>query len=188
MVEAAPAPPFEVVQPELVFEFLVVALDPPAQLGQADELGAGQRRRQRGQPVLRGGRFPVWPLDQQPLFRSWRRAPLVAVRGSHADGGEPRAHRASGALTPAHRPPSARGQLLGQDQYAERPMPGGATNQRRRAPAPLVRLGHCGGGFTVRYLGQFSVSLLFRDARTGLPAGVDGVPSRSRRSDRGSCP
>ena len=37
MVEAAPAPSFKMSQPDLLLEFLVIALDPPAQLGQIDQ-------------------------------------------------------------------------------------------------------------------------------------------------------
>jgi hypothetical protein len=43
MMEASPPATFEMIEAELVFEFLVVALDPPAQVGQTDE--GGQRRR-----------------------------------------------------------------------------------------------------------------------------------------------
>ena len=39
MVEAAPAAPFEVAQPDLLFELLIVALDAPAQFGEIDQTG-----------------------------------------------------------------------------------------------------------------------------------------------------
>src|SRR5499426_3848810 len=38
MVEAAPSPSFKMSQPDLLLEFLIVAFDPPAQLGNVDEL------------------------------------------------------------------------------------------------------------------------------------------------------
>jgi hypothetical protein len=38
VVESEPSPTFEVVQAQLALEFLVVALDPPPQLGQSYEL------------------------------------------------------------------------------------------------------------------------------------------------------
>src|SRR5881409_3931034 len=47
MVEAPPAPPFEVIQPQLVLQLLVVPLDPPAQHGEPGRVGAGARRRPR---------------------------------------------------------------------------------------------------------------------------------------------
>jgi hypothetical protein len=50
MVEAAPASPFEMAEPNLPFEFVIVALNAPAQLGGADELTEwdfGRKRRER---------------------------------------------------------------------------------------------------------------------------------------------
>ena len=38
MVEAAPSSPFEVAEPNLLFEFLVVTFDAPAQFGGVDDL------------------------------------------------------------------------------------------------------------------------------------------------------
>jgi hypothetical protein len=46
--------------PAFLLQFLIVALDPPAQFGQINEIP--QRRRQSGQPILRGFGFPFWPL------------------------------------------------------------------------------------------------------------------------------
>jgi len=37
-METSPAAPFEVIEPHFLLEFFVIALDTPAQLGQADEL------------------------------------------------------------------------------------------------------------------------------------------------------
>ena len=37
-MEAAPAPPLVVPEPEFLFELLVIAFDPPAKLGQVDEM------------------------------------------------------------------------------------------------------------------------------------------------------
>jgi hypothetical protein len=36
MMEAAPASPFEVIQAEFILELLIVPLDPPAELGEAE--------------------------------------------------------------------------------------------------------------------------------------------------------
>jgi len=38
MVEAAPSSPFESPEPDFLLEFLIVALDPPAHLGNINEL------------------------------------------------------------------------------------------------------------------------------------------------------
>jgi hypothetical protein len=37
MVEAAPTPSFKMSQPDLLLEFLIVAFDPPAQLGNVEQ-------------------------------------------------------------------------------------------------------------------------------------------------------
>src|SRR6266545_2188423 len=42
MMEASPPAALEMVEPELVLEFLIVALDAPAELREADEGGAGR--------------------------------------------------------------------------------------------------------------------------------------------------
>src|SRR5438093_2967625 len=131
MVEAPPAPPFEVIQPQLVLQLLVVPLDPPAQHGEPDQIGARGRLRQRGQPILDRGGFGARPLDEQPLFGARRRPPVVAMRGPHADDREARTHRASGALAPRDGTPRPCWQLLGQCPYAE-----GAMSSGGLAPTP----------------------------------------------------
>src|SRR5881397_1030404 len=98
MMEASPAAALEMVEPELILELLIVALDAPAKLGEADEFGDGGRRRQGREPVLRGRGVPAWPFDQQPLFRSGCRAPLIAMRGPHAQAREAGAHRPARAF------------------------------------------------------------------------------------------
>src|SRR6266536_2102538 len=80
MMEASPAAALEMIQPELVLELLIVALDPPTQLGEADELGERGRLRQRREPILRGLRVLSRPLDQHPLLRPGRRALRVPSR------------------------------------------------------------------------------------------------------------
>ena len=67
MIEAAPAPAFEVIQPQLVLQFLIVALDPPAQHREPSHVGARGRRRQGGEPILDRRGFPARPLDEQAL-------------------------------------------------------------------------------------------------------------------------
>jgi hypothetical protein len=47
MVEATPASPLEVTKANFLFEFVVVALNAPAQLGNIDELTEANIRRKR---------------------------------------------------------------------------------------------------------------------------------------------
>jgi len=52
MVEAAPASPFEVAEPNLLFEFVIVALNAPAQLGGVNELPEADVGWKRREPIF----------------------------------------------------------------------------------------------------------------------------------------
>ena len=77
MVEAAPSPSFEMSQPDLLLEFLIVAFDPPSQLGNVDATGglrldAKDRERLNSgvQSVLVKEMFP--PPVRRSSNRPWR--------------------------------------------------------------------------------------------------------------------
>src|SRR6266508_1205747 len=95
MMEASPPAALEMVEPELVLEFLIVALDAPAEFREADEVGDGGRLGQGREPILRGRGGAPGPFDQHPLLRSGRRALLVAMGGPYAEPGEAGVHRAA---------------------------------------------------------------------------------------------
>src|SRR3989304_3925813 len=86
MMEPPPPAALEMIEPELVLELLIVALDAPAQLGEPNEVGDRRRRRQRRQPILRGLRFASRPFDQQPLLRPGRRATARSGRAGRVAG------------------------------------------------------------------------------------------------------
>ncbi|GHD76466.1 hypothetical protein GCM10010317_093080 [Streptomyces mirabilis] len=66
VVPAGPRTPLDVVQAQAVFEFAVVVLDAPADLGQTDQVSHRSTRRQVGQPVI-GGRLGAFGLfGKQP--------------------------------------------------------------------------------------------------------------------------
>ena len=88
MMEAAPSTSFVVAQPKFLLQFLIIPFDDPAVFGQVHQFPQVKDRRQGGQPVLGGFRFLGWPFDQQPFFRMWLRAPVVAMRGAHSQGGK----------------------------------------------------------------------------------------------------
>ncbi len=64
MVEAAPPTTFIVPEAEFLFEFLVIALDAPAQLGEIDEAREGKVRRQGREPIFGRLVFTLGPFDQ----------------------------------------------------------------------------------------------------------------------------
>ena len=68
MVEASPASPFEVAEPDLLLEVLIIALDAPAHHGDVDEAVEGDVPRQRGEPEFRRRLLALRPLDQQPFL------------------------------------------------------------------------------------------------------------------------
>src|SRR5216683_2438619 len=104
-MKATPPPALEVIEPELVLELLIIALDAPAQFGEAHKLGDRRRRRQGREPILRGLGVASRPLDQQPLFRPGLRTRLIAMGGPHTQPREAGAHRAPCSFTPRHRTP-----------------------------------------------------------------------------------
>src|ERR1035441_10110506 len=67
VVEAAPSSPFEMSQPDLLLEFLIVALDAPAQLGDVDQLAEGDVFRKGREPVFGRLVLALRPLDQATL-------------------------------------------------------------------------------------------------------------------------
>src|SRR3954451_17404355 len=108
MVEAAPAASLVVSKTQFLFELLVVAFDPPAQLGQIDQAVEGHVRRDGGQPILGGFGIALGPFDQQSFLLPRRGPPLVAMGGPHPTEPEqnarsalprfPRARRSSASL------------------------------------------------------------------------------------------
>src|SRR5271165_3578514 len=73
MMEAAPASPFEMGEAEFAFEFLVVALDAPAQFGRVDENVDGRVFGQGRKPVFGRLFFALGPFDEKPFQRMRRR-------------------------------------------------------------------------------------------------------------------
>ena len=67
-MEAAPAAPFEMPEPDLLLEFLIVALDAPAQLGDVDQRSKAMFFGKRREPVFGRLVLAFGPLDQQPFF------------------------------------------------------------------------------------------------------------------------
>ena len=66
VVEASPAAPLVMSKAEFLLEFLIIALDPPAQLGQVDQPLEGDVIGKGGEPVF--GRLL---LARRPNRRSW---------------------------------------------------------------------------------------------------------------------
>ena len=65
MVKASPASTFIVIEAQFLLEFLIVALDPPAQFGSFHEPREGCIRRQGREPVFGRRAFVLRPFDEQ---------------------------------------------------------------------------------------------------------------------------
>src|SRR6202049_5036648 len=117
MVEAAPAAALVMPKAEFLLEFLVIALDPPAQLGQIDQSLEGEVVGKVGEPIF--GRLPLTPrpFDQQPFLAAPFGQGFVAMGGSHPYPGKTRAQPIRRSLAPRDRlprlPRQAEGERLG---------------------------------------------------------------------------
>src|SRR5215831_14891447 len=100
MVEAAPSPSFKMSQPDLLLEFLIVAFDPPSQLGNVDELAERDVLRKRRQPIFDRLLLAFGPFNQQPLLRPTVGEPVIPMRDTNAHTGKSR-----GQLLPRGFPP-----------------------------------------------------------------------------------
>src|SRR3954447_13774057 len=84
----------EMVQAEAVFEFAVVVLDAPADLGESNQCPQWSIGRQIGQPVVGGPARAGWPFGQEPTFAEAAvgMSGNVAVGWTDSQGHEPRPH------------------------------------------------------------------------------------------------
>src|SRR6478609_1635576 len=149
MVEAPPSSAFVVAEPKFLFEVLVVALDPPAQLGGVYQGAAADGRGQRGQEIFRRLGFVQRPFDQAP-FLGARCGPLIiAMRGANTQDGETRCKSSVGSFAPSDPPPGFLGQVQSQLLGRDRLMLGITTNRRRWAAASTPLFGR--QGFDARW-------------------------------------
>src|SRR5258705_3493656 len=103
MVEAAPAPSFKMSQPDLLLEFLIVAFDPPSQLGNVDELTERDVFRKRRHPIFDRLVLASGPFNQQPLLRPTVRQPGIPLRDTNAHTGKPSGRPIPRSFPPWHR-------------------------------------------------------------------------------------
>ena len=136
MMEAAPTPPFEVIEAEFLLEVLIVPFDAPAQLGPLHQRLEGGVLRQGGEPEAGRRGLLVRPLDQEPLGGPLRQAAMAMGR-DHAHPGEASRQRLGRALSPGDGAPGLSGQALGD------------IGDRGHVPLPPAALGPgvAGAGF-----------------------------------------
>jgi hypothetical protein len=129
VVEAAPAAALIVAEPDLLLEVLIIAFDPPAQLGQCDQLLEGRGGSQGGEEVLGRLRLAARPFDQQPLFGPRGGPPGIPMGGANAHRRKPGSQWAGAALPPGHRTVAGTRQRQSQGPGGHRLMPGITPHQ-----------------------------------------------------------
>src|SRR3954469_22888103 len=102
VMEASPTSSLEVPEPELLFQFLVVPLDAPAQLRERDEAVEGDVFRNDSKPELRGLLLLSWPFDQEPFLIPGNASIEVPVRGANTDTREARDQDVGAAFAPGN--------------------------------------------------------------------------------------
>ena len=63
-MKASPTSTFIMPEPDLLFQFQIILLDPPAQLGGIDKAGERDVLRQRRKPIFRRFLFTLRPFDE----------------------------------------------------------------------------------------------------------------------------
>src|SRR5262245_11539485 len=112
MMEPSPASSFEMTEPDLLLELLIVALDAPAHHGDIDHALERGVLGQRGQPEFRGLLLALRPLDDQPLLGLLLGRALAG--GAYSYAREARDEPRVGAVAPADRTPGPLRQALGE--------------------------------------------------------------------------
>src|SRR5271165_5688056 len=135
MVKAAPAASFVISEPDLLLELLIVAFDPPAQLGEVDQAPKRGVVGKIGQPILGRLAFIRGPLDQQPLFGSALGKSVVAACRSHPHARKSGTEPIRRAFAPPDGAPSVLGKRKCKLLDAGRPVVGVAAQPLRRPPA-----------------------------------------------------
>src|SRR5512135_2665618 len=100
MMEAAPHSTFEMIEADLLLQFLIVALDTPTQTSSANQRLERCIRRQRREIELRRRFLAVGPLAEQPLFVAWWPPLGAALGGTNSSRDEARRLFAARALAP----------------------------------------------------------------------------------------
>src|SRR5438093_5171355 len=116
VMEPPPAAAFEMIEPELVLQLLVIAFDAPAQMRQPSERGHGRRRGQRREVVLRWCRLVEGPLTQEPFGRRGLATP-TRRRWHDPQRHKARAHAAASAFAPRLRGPRRQRQAADQRRH-----------------------------------------------------------------------
>ncbi|KVU18824.1 hypothetical protein WK62_23580 [Burkholderia ubonensis] len=79
MMKPSPTAPFVVAQTEILFQILIVALDAPALVGDANQRVERRVWRQSRKPIIERLRITFGAFDQQPFLIAQCGPPVIAV-------------------------------------------------------------------------------------------------------------
>src|SRR5450759_1429614 len=120
MMPSLPGASFVMIQTQLIFELLVALLDPPADLGEANETQKTGVISEVGKPELRWGYLILRPFHQQPECLFFCSTTLVTMAGQHTCRAETAGHRSLGTLAPGDSLPAFLGPTLTHLSHAYR--------------------------------------------------------------------
>ena len=135
-MKATPTAPLEMRKPDLLLEFLIIALDAPAQLRAIDQAIEGDVVGERRKPVFGRLDLALRPFNQQPFRRPWISALIIAMGDANAHAGKARDQRLGRAFAPFDCAPGALGEAKRKLLDRNRLVFGIAT-QPRRWPSPV---------------------------------------------------
>src|SRR5271166_3639155 len=127
-------------EPDLLLEVLIVALDPPAQLGGVDQIAEGALCRKRREPIFGRLLLALRPFDQQPFLRSVFGELAIVMRNANTHTRKARGQARGRAFSPFDRAPGVLWQAERELLDCDRPVLGVAAHARRRSPLARPRL------------------------------------------------
>src|ERR1700694_5473490 len=110
VVEAAPASPFEMSEPDLLFELLIIALDTPTEFSEVHQFVEGDVFRQGRKPIFGRLFLTFGPFDQQPLFGPASRVSAISLCDTTPHASKARRQRLGRPLPPFNSAPGALGE------------------------------------------------------------------------------
>jgi len=148
VMEAAPASSFEMFEPDLLLELLIIALDTPTPFGEVHQFAESDVSRQGRKPIFGRLFLTFGPFDQQPLFGPAFRACVISMRDTNPHASKARRKRLGRSLPPFNPAPGALGKAESELLDRNRFMLVVATKALRSLAAarPFLRRQRTGAG------------------------------------------
>ena len=113
VVEAAPVSSFEMSEPDLLIELLIIALDTPTEFSEVHQFAEGDVFRQGRKPIFGRLFLTFGPFDQQPLFGPAFRACVISMCDTNPQASKARRQRLGRPLPPFNSAPGTPTEIRG---------------------------------------------------------------------------